>query len=381
MPGKTAIFALFALFLAGFVFADNAGVNVTVVSACTGNVNGNMTLANNVSANGTDRNGATVTGALVLVEDKNNETVLNDTTKSPTDWAVFREYIENRTANVSFNNYTANVTRAVGCGTRFNVTQQNLTQSTTWGITLDNARPVINGFYAKGSEDPLSCTNTSMGVIRFNVTDDNGACELNLTATYVNLTKGSANRAALTCVNASQSGNKLTLNCTGADLNYWDSPGSWTLGAYTTDNYDPDTDASGSMTYNEGIYMAVNNGPINFGNVVKGSTDNLNLNSPATNLENCGNVILNDTLTGANITDTTGAYWIPVSLFKANNQSSTSGATTLSAAAQAFQPTGGIIVSTGSASTWGTYYFVTIPTTQYATTYANGTWTFTPSKA
>ncbi len=341
----------------------------------------NVTVMWYVRANVTNWAGTAITGANVTITDVNGAVVLSEITASPTSFSEFTEYIANVTENVSFNNYTANTTKAVGCGTRFNVTEQNLTESTTWEITLDNAAPTIDSMHAKSAEDPLSCANTTIGAIQFDVTDLNGVCELNLSETYVNLTKGSATRASLTCVNDSSTETTMTISCTGADLYYWDSPGSWALGAYTTDSYDSATNGTGTMAYNEGIYMAVNNGPINFGNVAKGTSDNLNLNLPATNLENCGNVALNDTITGANITDTTGDYWIPADLFKANNESGTGGAITLTEAAQEFQPSGGIIVSTGPASTWDTYYFVTILTTQYATTYANGTWTFTPSKA
>jgi len=343
----------------------------------------NVTVMWYVRANVTNWAGTAITGANVTITDVNGAVVLSEITASPTSFSEFTEYIANVTENVSFNNYTANVTKAQDCGNRFNVTEQNLTASTTWEITLDNAAPTIDAVYSKSAEDPLSCANTTIGAVQFNVTDPNGACEINTSATYVDINKGAASRFALTCVNASQTGNNtLTISCTGADLYYWDSPGSWTLGVYAEDNYaGTDTDSSGTMTYNEGIYLTVNDGPINFGNVAKGTSDNLNLNLPATNLENCGNVVLNDTITGANISDTSGDYWIPVSMFKANDVSSTGGAITLTEAAQEFQPIGGITVSTGPASTWDTYYFVTIPTTQYATTYANGTWTFTPSKA
>ena len=344
----------------------------------------NVTVEWYVRANVTSNAGAPISGASVKLKDKFGTTVQDDTTTAGlTPFVVFIEYITNATTNVSFNDHTANVTKAQDCGNRFNNTQATLTATTTWLILLDNTAPTVDAVYNKSAEDPLSCTNTSIGVVQFNVTDPNGACEINLSATYAGFAFGTRHsHSAVTCVNDSQTGNNsLTINCTGAQFYYWDPPGTWAVIASAQDNYGGNDTGSGNMTYNEAIYLTVNNEPINFGNVAKGTSDNINLNSPPTNLENCGNIRLNDTLTGANITDTTGAYWIPVNLFKANNQTDTSGAITLSEAAQTFQPSEGINVSNGATNyTWNTYYFVTIPTTQYATTYQNGTWTFTPSK-
>ena len=50
---RIALFAVVFAALAALTFAAGSGVNLTVTSACTSNVNGNLTLSQNVSANGT----------------------------------------------------------------------------------------------------------------------------------------------------------------------------------------------------------------------------------------------------------------------------------------------------------------------------------------
>ena len=92
--------------------------------------------------------------------------------------------------------------------------------------------------------------------------------------------------------------------------------------------------------------------------------------------------IIDATVTGANITDGgSNSFW--AGNFKLSSQNTTGGPNqiTLSEAAQEFQPSGGLNVSSGTPAAWDIYAFVSVPASQEAATYNTGTWTFTPSQA
>jgi len=268
----------------------------------------------------------------------------------------------------------------IGCRASDGLANSSWVNSTN--TTITSAAPVITAVYPKASEDPEPCANTPVGPLLFNVTHPAGRANINLSATYVNFTNGNATRRAAACADAGGSGTDMTINCTGAEFQYWDAPGTWGITAYVQDN-EGNNDANGptNMSYNSGIYMAINNGPISFGAVAQGTFDNPGTNSPAVNLENCGNVKLNMSITGSNITDYTGTLAAAVGNFKIGESTDPAGALVLSYSAQEFQPTGGLNVSSGTSATWDIYAFVTIPSTQPAGVYSNGTWRLIPSEA
>ncbi len=250
-------------------------------------------------------------------------------------------------------------------------------------VTIINNSPNITSVDVKAAEDPTACTTTAIGSVLFNVTDNSGRADINLTATYVNFTNGATTYQATTCTDVGGSGNDMYISCTGAALNYTDVAGSWTITAYVEDNNaDSDNNNANSMTYNEGIHVQINNKNITFGTVARGTDDNVNTDSPAVNFENCGNVALDTSVTGASITDG-GSNNLPAAQFRIDDDNTPSEGVetnenelTLSGSAQDFDKTGGI--ATGN--NWDVYFFLDVPSDQTPATYDTGVWTVTASK-
>jgi hypothetical protein len=296
-----------------------------------------------------------------------------------TNYGVRTLVVSDGGTNVSSAGYESGVVAGTVTGSALSSTFETLLG---FFFSLDSGLS-ITAVYPKSSEDPVSCANRTVGAVLFNVTDAHGRDDINLSATYVNFTKGSAVRQSATCVDAGGSGNDMTVSCTGAEFNYWDAPGEWLITAHVEDsNGGSSTDDSSNMSYTNGIFLRINNDPITFGAVMKASADNLNTNSPAVDIENCGNVRLNVSVTGSNITDG-GSNSMWAGNFKLSDQNATGSPLqiTLSESPQGFQPSGGLNVSNGTPSAWGIYSFVTIPSDQPAADYNTGTWTFTPSQA
>lgn len=250
-------------------------------------------------------------------------------------------------------------------------------------VTVGNADPVIVTVDAKGAEDPTLCTTTGIGAATFNVTDANGALDLNVSGMYINYTNGSVTHTADTCVNSSSGSDWMVVSCTGASFDYYDAANPYTMTVFAIDNTGGNTtDTSQSMTYNEGVLMQLNNGPITFGVVSAGSVNNTNTNAPAFNSENCGNVILNESVTGSDITDG-GSNTLAIGQFRISD-SGTPGAGTelvLTTGPQDYSKAGGQAISTGTPATWSLYSILNVPAIQAAATYDSGSWDFTPSKA
>jgi hypothetical protein len=228
--------------------------------------------------------------------------------------------------------------------------------------------------------------------VQFNATDTNGIDDLNLSATYVNITRSSTTRQLTTCVSAVNysSDNTMTINCTG-NMQYYDAAASnWVITANAVDSSAASaSNNSLSLTYNSGTLMDVqytSGSAITFGNVAKGSTGTVD--TDGFKLRNCGNGALNNSVTGAAITDG-GVNSMAVGQFYIDDDNSYGTDTSnnailpLTAGAQAFSlyAATGIAVSTGSDSTWSLYFFVNVPAAQAAATYNTGSWTFTPSAA
>lgn len=254
--------------------------------------------------------------------------------------------------------------------------------------TVNNAGPAIVSVTAKSAEDPTLCTHTAVGAVVFNATDTNGWGDINLTATYVNFTNGADTHASSTCVNTSNGTNWVVISCTGAELDYNDTTGSWEMHVLVVDDdAESAENATETMTYNEGVLMRLVNDPITFGSVDVGSTSNVNTNSPVLKSENCGNVILDLAITGVAITDG-GTNSIAVGQFRIDDDvtpdqgggETDKAELTLTTGSQNFSKVGGQAVSTGTAATWDLYSFLSIPALQADAVYNTGSWTFTPSK-
>lgn len=250
-------------------------------------------------------------------------------------------------------------------------------------LTVGNTAPTIVTVTAPAAQDPTECAATTIPAIRVNVTDPDGWADVNLSASYVNITKSGVTHQASSCVTNVHNGNWIEMNCTGASFAYNDTSGVWNLTAYVKDNAGASiTNTTQTLTYNTGILMRTNNAPISFGAVYAGSNDNVNNNAPGFNAENCGNAILNMSITGANITDG-GVNSIAAGQFRLDDDATPSqggGETakaelTLNTSAQDFSKTGGIALG----STWGLWSFANIPVAQAQAVYNVGTWTLTAS--
>jgi hypothetical protein len=57
-------------------------------------------------------------------------------------------------------------------------------------VTVGNEAPVIVSVATKTAEDPTSCTTTAIVAETFNVTDANGASDLDPASMYINYTNG-----------------------------------------------------------------------------------------------------------------------------------------------------------------------------------------------
>lgn len=255
------------------------------------------------------------------------------------------------------------------------------------GVTLNigNTEPNITSVSTPDALDPNPGTTRTIPTIQVNVTDNDGYADINHLNSYVNITNGETTHVADTCIVDTYSNNWVVLNCSGASFNFYDTPGSWTLTAYVEDTAEAsDTETGSDLTYNEGVHLTLNNAPITFGAVYTNTEDNVNTNSPAFNVQNCGNVALNLTITGSNITDG-GSNSISASQFRIDDDITPSEGVetsenelTLSEVAQTYIKSGGI--TTGSSSTWDLYFFVNVPIGQEQATYSVGSWTFTTQK-
>ena len=250
-------------------------------------------------------------------------------------------------------------------------------------LSLSFAAPSIVSIGVPSAQDPTACSTTALPVIQVNVSDADGYANVSIGNSYVNVTRASVTHQAASCIEDTHDAEWIMLNCSGASMDFYDVTASnWQLVAYTQDT--SNVSASGvsltNMTYNEGVHMRLNNAPILFGTIYKGVNDTVNTNSPALNVQNCGNTMLNMTVQGANITDG-GSNAIPVTSFRVSN-SSTSGAgaeLALTEAAQGYSKSGGQAI--GASSTWDLWFFINVLADQIAAAYNQGSWTFVASKS
>jgi hypothetical protein len=246
-----------------------------------------------------------------------------------------------------------------------------------------NAAPVVESVSTPSAQDVTPCSTTSLPVMQVNVSDADGYADVNASATYVNISNGAVTHQSATCMEDSHDTNWVLLNCTGASMDFYDVAASdWQLVGDSQDA--KDVSASGvsttNMTYNEGTHMKINNAPILFDTVYKGENDSVNTNSPALNVQNCGNTMLNMTIQGANITDG-GSNSIPAGQFRVSDNSvpGVGSELVLTEDAQDYSKSGGQAI--GASSTWDLWFFVNMLADQVATAYNQGNWAFVASKA
>ncbi len=253
--------------------------------------------------------------------------------------------------------------------------------STHWDVNLANSDPTIISVSQPASLDPGFCVNVSVDAILVNVTDDNGADTINITTGYVNFTNGDVTIVSDSCTNASSGTYWIQLNCTGAQVRYWDSSGFWAMTVYLEDDDGANaTNDSLSLTYNEASNLNVSNA-ITFGSVNVGSNNNSMTGSY--NITNCGNTPLDTNITGANISDGAGHYLLATQFYINDNASigeGTKDPKQLSVASQSYsKPDGGLAYGLVG-STWDIWFFLTIPEGQEVGTYNVGSFQWTPYK-
>lgn len=257
-------------------------------------------------------------------------------------------------------------------------------------LTVTNSAPTVPTVVQPAAKDPTSCATTSV-TVQFNASDVDGITDLDLSASYVNISKGAVTRQLTTCVSVENysSDNTMAISCTG-NMQYYDAAGTWDIKAVAVDNSaESGSDATLDLTYNAGTGLMdvqyTSGSAIAFGNVAKGSTKNMD--TAGFKLRNCGNVALNNSVDGADITGS--GQTMAVGQFRVDDDTDYDADTSnnailpLTTAPQDFSPNAatGIPVSTGSDSTWSLYFFVNVPAAQAAATYDTGSWTFAPSAA
>ena len=239
-----------------------------------------------------------------------------------------------------------------------------------------NAAPVVESVSTPDAQDVTPCSTTELPVIQVNVSDADGYADVSAANTYVNISKGAVTHQSATCTEDSHDTDWVLLNCSGAEMSFYDAAGAWSILAYSEDAIGAsDTTAGSDMTYNTGVHMVLENDPLTFGTIYSGTENNTNTNDPALDVKNCGNAALNMTVTGANITDG-GSNSIPVGSFRVSDNG-TPGAGTelvLTEEAQDFSKSGGL--AAGASSTEALYAFLNAPVEQAPATYNTGTWAF-----
>jgi len=250
-------------------------------------------------------------------------------------------------------------------------------------LSLSFAAPGIVSISVPGAQDPIACGTTALPVIQVNVSDVDGYANVSIEDSYVNVTRASVTHQAASCIEDVHGDDWVVMNCTGAEMDFYDVAASdWRLVAYTqdTNNVSVSGVSATNMTYNEGVHLRLNNDPIQFGTVYKGANDSVNSNSPALNVQNCGNTVLNMTIQGANITDG-GSNSMPAGSFRVSDNSTPGGGEelALTETAQGYSKSGGH--SIGASSTWDLWFFVNVLADQVAAAYNQGNWTFVASKA
>ena len=244
-------------------------------------------------------------------------------------------------------------------------------------LTLEGSSgssPVIEWITEIPAQDPISCEILTLPVVQMNISDADGWEDINLSNTNIQIYNDefSIQHDSVECVVDSNDTNWVVVNCTGIEFNFYDDAGEYIVEGNTEDISESSEQEFGTnLTYNAGTHVQINNTPVTFGTLGAGTIDNLNTNSPAFNIQNCGNVNLNMTVTGSNITDG-DSNSISASQFRVNDGIMTN--LILSEEALDYSTSGG--QSIGASSLREFSFLANIPVAQPQTIYNTGTWTF-----
>jgi len=226
-------------------------------------------------------------------------------------------------------------------------------------------------------EDPEYCINSTIENIYLTVTDEDGWEDINLTASYINITKGAITVQANECTNVSNTTTSVNISCTGAELEYWYDDGIYNITAYIIDNkLAQKTNNSNSLNYSTAYYANVS-GNIIWTTQYPGTDDNENLIDWS--IENCGNALWTVNLTGADVTSIDDI--IASTNFQISNDSTPNEGDdlTISDSSQHYAGADNIPISTGSPSTKGFWWFLDMPLGVLPGSYT-GTFTVTVSE-
>ncbi len=196
-------------------------------------------------------------------------------------------------------------------------------------LVLGNTAPVINSVTVGngGTYNPTSGSVTAISVA-IDVTDEDGWKDINLSATYCNVSKGST-VVNLSCTNISNSSaTTVTLNCTGGNMQYYYLSGSdWVVNCTVVDNSSAsDNDDTQTLTYNRLESVDVTPASISWSSVSQTST-NVGADDDPVTVENLGNAYFaNLNITAYELVGTTDATdKIAASDFSANDVDASEG--------------------------------------------------------
>jgi len=241
-------------------------------------------------------------------------------------------------------------------------------------LTVENSAPTIQSVTGPDPLDPESCDFASIGAVIVNVSDIDGYADVDVGASYVNISTYTSD----TCVETTHGTDWVEMSCTGGEFHYYTAPGKYNVTAFTQDiSHETDSMDGTQMDYNVGIHITVESGPLTFGGLPRGTTDSISSNTVAMN--NCGNVELASTITGANITDG-GSNFVPADQFKVGWGTLAYGVSLSESAVP--------LVDAGSAggdklqvaSLWNLNGWVSIPLDQALAAYNTGEWTIISSE-
>jgi len=331
-----------------------------------------------------DNLGADIPFANVNISNTLNQNVLyeyfNETTNS-TGWTNTRNITEYFQNNSGIYNFTPHL--FIGSKTSYitNSTNYQITSSGHYTLVLPvNVAPTIIQVNPIPPQTPVSCGLKTIPETIFLVYDENGYLDILNASAYANFSNGTKTYQTTSCTTTYVNETTVRFNCSGINFDYKDSPGTWNILAFVSDQSGlTATNNTQSMTYNTLVSMTATQ-QIIFGTCGPGSTNCVNINSPPFNLTNCGNVALNTSITGMDISDGLG-HVLAINNFRVDDDPQPNGGDTgnnpemvLTTNAQAYNKP--ILVG----ESWNLWYFLNVPTSQYQSTYNIGYWIWTPSQ-
>jgi len=164
----------------------------------------------------------------------------------------------------------------------FNVTEQ------TADAAPGNNDPVISWVNNSVSENPIEGSIKTI-YINFNVTDQDGATDLNDTSAKIYLNKtGEPSRFNTSCTPANNPGNTETYTC-AIDMQFYDLSGEWTINASIKDNSDSYAEnTTETFTYGTLTAMVLGKSSLNFTNADLGEQNKASDQNPQI-IDNTGN--------------------------------------------------------------------------------------------